>query len=97
MLKFPSHHGTTHERSFLGRDGILGFPFLAMTRLDLHEIQGTVLLGDDIYLLMLMPPVAGQNLKPTFQQIVRSNILTPFAKRVMIEDSLQSTLTFSFA
>lgn len=97
MLKFPCHHSTPHERSFLGRDGILSFPFFAMTRLDLHEIQGTVLLGDDIYLLMLMPPVAGQYLKTAFQQIVHRDIFAPFAKRIMIGDSLQSTLTLSFA
>lgn len=97
MLKFPCHHSTPHERSFFGRDGILSFPFLAMTRLDLHEIQGVVLLGNDIYLLMLMSPVAGQYLKAAFQQIVRSYFLAPFAKRVMIGDSLQSTLTLSFA
>ena len=84
VLQFPSHHRTPHERSFLCRDGFLGIPSLAVACLHLHEIQLSLPLGDDVNLLVLVPPVPCQYLEAIFLEVVHSYILTPFAKVIMV-------------
>ena len=84
VLQFPSHHRTPHERSFLCRDGFLGIPSLAVACLHLHEIQLSFPLGDDVNLLVFMPPVPCKNLEAIFLEIVHSYILAPFAEVIVI-------------
>ena len=83
MLLLPCHHGTPHQCTLLGSNGILGIPFFTMTCLNLHEIQLFILLRNDVYFLMLMPPIARKNLVAVLQKIVGRYILTPLSKIVM--------------
>ena len=83
MLQFPGHHGTPEKGAFLGRDGFFGIPLLAVACLHLDEIERAILLGDDVHLLVLMPPVARQYLEAPLHQLFSSQALAPSTKFVV--------------